>query len=136
MLTYGSMEIVAYKRVAGEEIAPELSAMMYIVRNVHIVGNEHLFGVTPVRLYTEVGRKGIYTKLPFVVSDTDDTQIVFTNAEETEVDITVYVFFFDADGRPINNGDSTYAATFGWGVGPNDRGRTVMCSVKRQLGTV
>lgn len=119
-MKYGSLELVAYKRVGDEETAPELSAWMLTVRN----GNR-LFG-TPVRIptYELETKNGIYYKMPFAVSDVDDLQLLFTNVEDTEVEVTVYVFFYNTSANPIGTG---YATTM-------KRLWTSMCSVKAQTG--
>jgi hypothetical protein len=119
-MRYGSLEIVAYKRVNGEVLPPEMASNMSVIRN-----GEHVFGSpVPIRTYETVDNKLVYTKFPFAISETDDLVLLFENVEDGDADVTVYVYFYNATANPIGVG---YATTL-------KKMRTGRCSVKEQTG--
>jgi len=119
-MKYGSLEIVAYKRVDGVELPPEMASSMSVVRN-----GDHIFGSpVPIRTYETVDGRLVYTKFPFAISPTDDLELLFENVEDDDVEVTVYVFFYNASSNPIGAG---YATTL-------NRMCTARCSVREGAG--
>jgi len=118
-MKYGSLEIVAYKRVNGSTLPPEMASSMSTVRN-----DDHIFGPpVPIRTYEAIDQL-VYTKFPFAISPTDDLELLFENIDDDDVEVTVYVFFYNTSANSIG---TSYGTTL-------KRGWTGRCSVKEQSG--
>jgi hypothetical protein len=118
-MRYGSLELSAYKRIDGVEMACDLAACVLTVRN-----GTHLFG-SPSRIptYKEDDGRGVYAYMPWAISETDDLEILVTNTEEEPVEVTVYMFFYNASGNPIGTG---FASTI-------RQHCTSRCSIREQI---
>src|SRR5215471_9124621 len=118
-MTFGSMQLVAYKYDAfGNKLPAEFNAQIFGVQNEH-----HLTAAWKFTDYEVEPSGGNYAWGSFVVSESDDCQVVLQNLEAAD-DVTFYIFFFRNDGTPVGNGYGSTVHVMSQGI----------CSVKTQTG--